>query len=152
MITYRRYNLVTFKIFCVIIIISIIVLITDIILSEEYVMKSPSSSSLAFWEDNRTLETGRPLPSPIITIDKVNLTNLTLIIAACCRNVEKHLIGFQKNIYAIGSLFRSYRLYLCESDSKDATLKFIQQWEINDPNHVHVYAAGQQRWRRFFRK
>ncbi|CAF5178797.1 unnamed protein product [Rotaria magnacalcarata] len=91
-------------------------------------------------------------PSPIITIDDVNLTNFTLAIAACCRNVEKHLVGFQKNIRAIGALFRSYRLYLEESDSNDGTVKFIKAWVKNDSDHVQFYTAGQQRWRHYFRE
>jgi len=111
-----------------------------------------SLSSLAFWEDNRTLSRGRPLPSPIITIEKVNLKNLTLVITACCRNVEKYLIAFQNNIRAIGNLFGNYRIYLGESDSQDGTLKFIQQWKKNDSNHVYVYTAGNQRWKLYLRK
>ena len=122
------------------------------LLVTHYFVEQHSFSSLAFWEDNRTLQIGRPLPVPIITIDKVNLTNLTLAIAACCRNVEKHLIGFQKNVRAIGALFQKYHLYLGESDSKDGTLTFIQQWAKNDSNHVSVYTAGHQQWSLFFRK
>jgi len=87
-----------------------------------------------------------------MTTDQVNLTNFTLAIAACCRNVEKHLIGFQKNVRAIGALFQKYHLFLGESDSTDGTLKFIQQWAKNDSNHVNVYTAGHQRWQLLLRK
>ncbi|CAF3606929.1 unnamed protein product [Rotaria sp. Silwood1] len=114
-------------------------------------MSKPPNSSVAFWEDSRTYQTGWSRPEPITTIDKVNLTNFTFVITACCRNVENHLIGFQKNIRAIGALFRSYHLYLGESDSDDGTLKFLQEWSKNDSNHVSVYTAGQQRRRLFFR-
>ncbi|CAM4839363.1 unnamed protein product [Rotaria magnacalcarata] len=117
----------------------------------EYLMIKSPIPSVAFWQDNRTYQTGRTQPSPIITIDDVNLTNFTLAIAACCRNVEKHLVGFQKNIRAIGALFRSYRLYLEESDSNDGTVKFIKAWVKNDSDHVQFYTAGQQRWRHYFR-
>ncbi|CAF2776587.1 unnamed protein product [Rotaria sp. Silwood2] len=117
----------------------------------EYLMSKPPYPSVAFWQDNRTYQTGRSRPVPITTIDKVNLTNFTLVITACCRNVEKHLVGFQKNVRAIGALFRYYRLYLAESDSDDGTLKFIQEWEKNDSDHVSVHSAGRQRWRQFFR-
>jgi hypothetical protein len=148
----RRYYLTIFRIVCVIISIFIVVLIIDIIRNDVYFPKRTSSKSLAFWEDNRTLATGRPLPSPITTNDKVNLTNLTLVITACCRNVEKHLPEFKTNIRAIGSLFKKYRLYLYESDSQDNTLKIIQEWAKNDSSHVEVYTAGNQRRYQFFRK
>lgn len=118
---------------------------------EWYLSKSPISS-VAFWQDNRTYCTRRTLPSAIITVDKVNLSNFTLVITACCRNVEKHLPGFQKNVRAIGALFRFYRLYLGESDSDDGTFKFIQKWMEDDPDHVKVYSVGQQRWYHPFRK
>ena len=143
----------TSRMVCLIISIFIVTFIVDIVRNDRYSSKGAlSPSSLAFWEDNRTLETRRPLPSPIITTDKVNLTNLTLVITACCRNVEKHLIDFQNNIRAIGGLFKNYRLYLGESDSRDGTLNFIQEWAKSDPNHVDVYTARNQRWRVFFRK
>ncbi|UJR16637.1 hypothetical protein I4U23_003537 [Adineta vaga] len=130
----------------------IIFLTSDRYLTHQYYIDNdPSFSSLAFWEDNRTLQTGRPLPVPVITNDKINLTNFTLVIAACCRNVEKYLPGFQKNVYAIGSLFQHYHLYLGESDSQDNTLKFIQDWANNDSKHVSIYTAGNQRLRLLLR-
>jgi hypothetical protein len=144
----RRLLLKIVAMFCLMI---SMLIIADGLFTHEFIFQEPEFSSLAFWEDNRTLQTGRPLPSPIITIDKVNLENFTLVIAACCRNVEKNLIGFQKNVRAIGGLFRKYRLYLVESDSDDGTLKFIQEWAKNDSDHVDVYTAGQQRWRLLFR-
>ena len=148
----RRHNRMKLGMICLIISIFIVVLIVLIVRSNINLPKESSLTSLAFWEDNRTRETGRPLPLPIITIDKVNLKNLTLVITACCRNAEKHLIRFQNNIRAIGNLFGTYRLYLGESDSQDGTLKFIQEWAKNDPNHVNVYTAGHQRWRLYLRK
>lgn len=121
-------------------------------LIREYVVITPPTSSISFWQDNRTYQTGQSVPLPTTTIEQINLTNLTIIMTACCRNVEKHLVGFKKNVHAIGELFRNYRLYLGESDSTDNTLKIIQEWAKNDPNHFNVYSAGQQRWRQFFRK
>ncbi|CAF0987752.1 unnamed protein product [Adineta ricciae] len=130
----------------------IIFLTSDRHLSHQYFAhEDPAFSSLAFWEDNRTLQTGRILPKPTITSDQINLTNFTLVIAACCRNVEKYLLGFQRNVRAIGALFRNYRVYLGESDSKDKTLQFIQEWANNDSKHVYVYTAGNQRSRLLFR-
>jgi hypothetical protein len=150
--TYRLYCSKTFRYLLLILTTVIIVLVVDRSVTYAYFVDEHSLSSLPFWEDNRTLQTGRPLPLPIITTDQVNLTNFTLAIAACCRNVEKHLIGFQKNVRAIGALFQKYHLFLGESDSTDGTLKFIQQWAKNDSNHVNVYTAGHQRGRLLLRK
>ena len=121
-------------------------------LIREYVLIKPLTSSIPFWQDNRTYKTGRSVPLLTTKIERINLTNLTIIITACCRDVEKHLVGFKKNVRAIGALFRNYRLYLGESDSTDNTLKIIREWAKNDPDHFNVYSAGQQRWRQFFRK
>lgn len=118
----------------------------------EFCISKPRVPLAPFWEDYRTYKTGRTLPSPITSIDKVDLTNFTLVITACGRNVEKHLPGFQENVYAIGALFRSYRIYLGESDSDDGTLMFLQEWKKYDPDHVRVYSAGRQKRRHLFRK
>jgi hypothetical protein len=142
----------TLRVLYAIISILVIILIFDKNFNRQYFMNASPFATLAFWQDNRTYQTGRVPPSPITTIDKVNLTNFTLAIAACCRNIETHLIGFQKNVRAIGGLFGQYRNYLGESDSEDGTLQFIQEWAKNDSDHVYVYTAGQQRWRHFFRK
>lgn len=108
------------------------------------------SSSQPFWKDNRTYQTGRPIPQVVRTIDQVDLKIWTLAISACCRNLQKNLIGFEKNIRTIGKRFRSYRLFLLESDSTDGTLEFLQQWEKNDSDHVVVHSEGNQRHRLFF--
>ncbi|UJR18605.1 hypothetical protein I4U23_005512 [Adineta vaga] len=97
--------------------------------------------SKAFWEYNQTSSNDQLIPSPIITIDKVNLTYLTLIITACCRNVEKDLVHFQNNILSMGSSFGNYKIYLGESDSQDGTLRFLQQWALNDSKHVDIYTV-----------
>jgi hypothetical protein len=151
MIRNRHFLVKIFQIVCVIILIFLLIQFLKELI-REYMMSDPLVSSVAFWQDNRTYQTGRPVPLPTRTIEQVNLTNLTLVITACCRDVESHLIGFQKNIRAIGALFRNYRLYLGESDSTDGTMKFIRKWAKDDPDHVDVYSAGQQRWRQFFRK
>ncbi len=137
---------------CLICVMIFVMLIVVIVRRHNQLLKVSSLSSLAFWEDNRTLSRDRTLSSPIITIEKVNLKNLTLVITACCRNVENYLIRFQNNIRAIGNLFGNYRIYLGESDSQDETFKFIQQWKKNDPNHVYVYTAGNQLWKLYLRK
>jgi len=149
---YRLYCWKTVRWPLLIVIIIIIVRQVDEFLACHYFVQSQSLSSVAFWQDNRTLPIGRALPLPIITTDQVNLTNFTLAITACCRNVETHLIGFQKNVRAIGALFQKYHLFLGESDSKDGTLEFIQQWAKNDSDHVTVYTAGHQRGRLLLRK
>ncbi|UJR11420.1 hypothetical protein I4U23_015600 [Adineta vaga] len=148
----RRHTWMKYVMICCIVLIMIIVVlgITIIYRYTQLLEVSPLSSA-AFWEDNRTLSTGRSLPSSIRTINNVNLTNFTLVITACCRNVEKYLGRFQKNIRAIGNLFGNYKIYLGESDSQDRTLEFIQNWAIEDPNHVYVYSAGNQRWNLYLR-
>jgi hypothetical protein len=149
----RRHYWIKLAAVCLISSIFIVIVLTVVIVRRHgQLLKVSPSSPLAFWQDNRTIATGRPLPSPIITIDKVNLTNFTLVITACCRNTERYLIRFQKNIRAIGNLFRNYRIYLSESDSEDGTLKFIQEWAKNDSNHVHVHTAGNQRRKLYLRK
>ncbi|CAF1618951.1 unnamed protein product [Adineta ricciae] len=84
---------------------------------------------------------------PNTEIEKVTLTNSTIVITACCRNVRRNLPGFQRNIQSIAKLFGNYRIYLGESDSDDETLTYLNQWKNNDSDHVRVYTYGQQRWK-----
>lgn len=140
-----------FRMLCLCILTFLLIVYLKELFREYMTSAPPPISSVAFWQDNRTYQTGRLPPPPTNRIESINLTNLTLVITACCRNVEQHLVGFQRNVRAIGALFGAYRLYLGESDSNDGTLKFIQKWATDDPDHVYVYSAGQQRWRRFFR-
>ncbi|CAF4605708.1 unnamed protein product [Rotaria socialis] len=112
-------------------------------------VKSFQFSTVPFWKDNRTINAS-PLV-PVIKLEEVSLLNLSIVVVSCCRNVRKHLVGFQRNLQAITALFGDYRIYLGESDSEDGTLTFLNQWRNNDSEHVRVHTKGQQRWRIFSR-
>ncbi|CAF3436315.1 unnamed protein product [Rotaria sp. Silwood1] len=126
-----------------IIIICVISIIHTFIVYNNFV-KSYPFSTVPFWKDNRTINKN-PL-IPLLKIEDVNLSNFTIVIASCCRNVKKNLVGFQRNVHAITALFGDYRIYLGESDSHDETLKFLNEWRKNDLDHIRVYSKGQQRW------
>jgi hypothetical protein len=132
---------IIFIIFTLILII-IISIIRAYIDYNNFVQSYPFST-VPFWKDNRTLSK-KPL-LPVLKVENVNLSNATIAITACCRNVRKHLVGFQRNVQAIAALFGVYRIYLYESDSRDRTLKFLNEWQKNDSDHVRVYSKGQQR-------
>ena len=106
-------------------------------------------STVPFWQDNRTIS--KEILLPVLNVEKVNLSNATIAIVACCRNVRRHLKGFQRNLAAISALFGHYRIYLCESDSYDGTLRFLKQWQKNDSDHVRVHSEGEQSWYIFSR-
>ncbi|CAF1134108.1 unnamed protein product [Rotaria sordida] len=125
------------------IVIFIISIIHTFIVYNNFV-KSYQFSTVPFWKDNRTINQ-KPL-LPLLKVEDVNLSNFTIVIASCCRNVRKNLVGFQQNIYAITALFGNYRIYFGESDSHDGTLNFLNEWRKNDSDHVRVYSSGQQRW------
>jgi len=101
-------------------------------------------SSVPFWKDTRLPRTR--ILTPIISVEQVNLTNATIVIAACCRNVRKYLTGFQRNIRLITSLFGDYRIYLEESDSHDGTFDSLKEWKSNDPQHIRIHSRGNQRY------
>jgi hypothetical protein len=150
----RSINLVCLTLFIISIVLTLTILfitsiIYTIIVYNNFV-QTYSFSDVPFWKDNRTLHKQTLLP--ILKIEDVNLSNATIVIAACCRNVKKHLLGFQRNVRAIATLFGSYRIYFCESDSHDGTLQFLNKWQKNDSDHVRVHTKGQQRWRMFTRK
>lgn len=104
----------------------------------------PIEKQIPFWKDNRTYQTGRSVPTPITTVDRVNLSNLTVAFGACCRNVYEFLPGFKKHIQEFGSLFKEYRVFFGESDSEDGTVEFLQRWANEDPRHVDVFSGGKQ--------
>ena len=103
-------------------------------------------STEVFWKNNRTV------PQPVRTIDEVNLTESSFVVAACCRNVRRHLPAFRTNLEAIGKLFRSTRFFFAESDSNDGTLEFLQQWQRNQSDQIFLHTSGSQRLRMFFRE
>ncbi|CAF2414232.1 unnamed protein product [Rotaria sp. Silwood2] len=125
------------------IIICIISVIHTFIVYNNFV-KSYPFSTVPFWKDNRAINKNPLLP--VLKVEDVNLSNLTIVIASCCRNVKKNLLGFQRNLHAITTLFGYYRIYLGESDSHDGTLEALNEWRKNDSDHVRVYSTGQQRW------
>jgi hypothetical protein len=150
----RSINLVCFTLYSIYII-AIVVIITigfmiyKIIVYENFMQTYPFSN-VPFWKDPR-ITNKKPL-LPILKIEDVSLTDETIVIAACCRNVRKHLPMFQKNVQAIAALFGKYRIYLGESDSYDETLIFLNEWQANDSDHVRVHTDGHQRRRGFSRK
>ncbi|UJR13270.1 hypothetical protein I4U23_000290 [Adineta vaga] len=119
------------------------------IIKYNYFINTFPFSTVPFWNDSR-IRTTPPL-TPLIKIDEVNLSNSTIVIAACCRNVRKALPGFKRNIQLITKLFGNYRIYLGESDSNDQTLNYLYQWKSNDSTHVRVYTHGDQQWKRISR-
>jgi hypothetical protein len=128
-----------------IILVLIIIYINSIIhkynVYKEFIEIHPFST-VPFWKDNRT--TSQKSLLPVFKIEDINLSNSTIAIAACCRNVGRHLVGFQRNVAAITALFGHYRIYLCESDSYDRTLRFLKEWQKNDTEHVRVHSEGEQ--------
>lgn len=151
---FRSINLTCCIIFIIFIIFTLIlILIIPIIriyiVYNNFVQTFPFST-VPFWKDNRTINK-KPL-LPVLKVENVNLSSATIAIAACCRNVRKHLVGFQRNTQAITALFGIYRIYLYESDSRDKTLAFLNEWQKNDSDHVRVQSKGNQRWRVTSRK
>ena len=71
----------------------------------------------------------------------ISLSNDSVVVMACGRNVENTLPGFQDNLYRLISLFKTYRILLGESDSKDNTLVYMQKWKRKD-RHVFLYSYG----------
>lgn len=69
------------------------------------------------------------------------LSNETVLILGCGRNVANSLPGFRRNIYKILKLFKDYRIFLGESDSTDTTLLALQKWSEQDAR-VHVRTYG----------
>lgn len=123
-----------------------VIIIISIVLYQimiyQHFMRTYPFSNVPFWKDNRTLQS-TPL-STVISVDQVNLSNATIVIAASCRNVEKALVQFRRNVLSIGQLFRDFRIYLCESDSTDRTLQMLNDWRNNDTEHVRLYSYGQK--------
>jgi hypothetical protein len=142
----RSINLVCcilFIIFLIVVFITIFIIsiIHTYVVYYNFVQSYPFST-VPFWKDNRTVNK-QPL-LPVLKVADVNLSNTTIVITACCRNVRKYLVGFQRNIQAITALFGNYHIYLCESDSHDETLQFLNEWKKNDSDHVRVHTKGWQ--------
>jgi cellulose synthase/poly-beta-1,6-N-acetylglucosamine synthase-like glycosyltransferase len=144
----RSMNIVCCILFIIFIIFTLIILFIIFIIHTYIVynnfVKSYPFSTVPFWKDNRTINK-KPL-LPVLNVENVNLSNATIVITACCRNVRKHLAGFQRNIRSITALFGIYHIYLCESDSSDGTFELLNEWQKSDPDHVRVYSKGHQQW------
>ena len=136
----------------IIVIIFCLALIIDIYFNDAYMYIDPGYANIPFWQDNRTYQTGRTPPAATIDLDKIDLSNLSVAIVGCCRNVEENLRGFRANIHAIGGLFKKYRVYLGESDSNDGTVEFIERWAREEPGRVDLFTAGNLHHKIIFRE
>ena len=99
-----------------------------------------SSSKSTYWRDAAEislLPKHQKLDERLIAY----LKNQTVIISACCRNLIPYLSKFRRNINAITSAFKGYRLIFGESDSTDATLTYLKNWSLSDLN-VTVHTFG----------
>lgn len=135
---------------CITVVVIFIIHVIYIIIIYNHFVYTYPFSTVPFWKDNRTINKD-PLLS-VLKVENVNLSDATIVVTACCRNVKKNLVGFQRNVQAITRLFGNYRIYLGESDSQDGTLNFLYEWQKNDSDHVRVHTKGQQRWHVFSRK
>ena len=143
-----RTNKLVYTILTVLIV-AIGFILYKIIIYNHFIRSYPFST-VPFWKDNRTKN--YQLLLPILKVDDVNLTNESIVITACCRNVRRHLPGFQRNVLTIAALFGKYHIYMGESDSNDDTLTFLNEWQANDLVHVRVISQGQLRWSGLSRK
>ena len=69
---------------------------------------------------------------------ELNLNKTTIVVCGIIRNAEK---GLQRNIPVICqflSLFKDYRVFIYENDSKDQTKLFLQEWHQTDPQRIHI--------------
>ena len=139
--------------FCsLIIILSLLIFVTNVAISgvrnqiekyETFIRDHPFYD-IAFWQDNRTMKNENLFP--IRKLDDVHLSNSSIVVSVCARDVEKHLKNFQKNIRQITDLFGDYRILFCESESTDGTLNFLQRWKNNDSQHVRILTKGKRRF------
>ncbi len=59
---------------------------------------------------------------------------MSVLVLSCCQNVEKYLPRFRKNMD-----FPSVKkIILFENDSKDGTLKYLEDWSREEPERVTV--------------
>ena len=106
----------------------------------EAFLQYQSLNSVPFWQDNRTMKNTRLFP--IRKIEEVNLSNSSIVIVACARDVEKYIENFRKNMRKITNLFQDYQILIYESESKDNTRKLLYTWRYNDPDHMRLLIEG----------
>ena len=63
-----------------------------------------------------------------------------VLFCGIARNIERHLPYTIARIKALGSLFKSYGVFIFENDSNDRTLAQLQKWASED-NRVNVESA-----------
>lgn len=80
-------------------------------------------------------------PKKLHTSPLPMLSNMSVVLVACCRDVENFISGFRRNVQWIVGLFKDYHILLGESDSIDQTLVLLQKWSAIDPS-VEVTAYG----------
>ncbi|CAF1455569.1 unnamed protein product [Adineta ricciae] len=67
------------------------------------------------------------------------LRSLRLVVLSCARNIEKQIDRYRNHIEPIVNLFHpSSSIHICESDSKDKTVKKLRQW-----SRVQLYSYRQ---------
>lgn len=64
------------------------------------------------------------------------LKSLSVVVASCCRNVNKHLPRIRRHLDSFVVLFNDYKILLGESDSTDETLAYLRNWSSSDKNVV----------------
>lgn len=64
--------------------------------------------------------------------------NSTIIICSIVRNAESGLKRNIPQIRALCRLFKDYRVFVYENDSKDKSKKILEEWQLSDPTHVFV--------------
>ena len=69
------------------------------------------------------------------------LSNESVVILACGRNVAHVLSGFRKNLQSIVQLFKNYYIFLGESDSIDDTLMKLKSWQEQDSS-IYLRSFG----------
>lgn len=66
------------------------------------------------------------------------LKNKSIVICGALRNNEKYMTSIFKNIYAITSFFKSYKIILYENDSNDNTVPILKSYMEKD-NHLTCF-------------
>lgn len=70
------------------------------------------------------------------------LKNKNIVICGALRNNEKYIETVFKNIYAITSLFKSYKIILYENDSNDNTVSILKSYMDKDTNLICCFESN----------
>lgn len=68
----------------------------------------------------------------------VTAAGLKVVFVGLARNLGDILPATMERIYATAAMFRDYRIVIVENDSEDGTAETLQQWAVEDPEHVIV--------------